>query len=140
MAMTYLRIIYRQLQVMAVVFGWRIVCVALMKAGITGWPLHHMRLTVHHVAHCFWTVGSRRTCVGSENYLRVDATVLSRTLKMLYRWRDMKRNRKIPQKWPGSTFSCWNEYSIFNFSSLIRCGSCVLCNTCRFRNNLKLNT
>lgn len=84
MLTTYLRIIYRQLQVMAIVLSWWIVRVALMKAWIAWWPLHHMRLTVHHVAHCFWAVSSRRTCVGSENYLRVDATVLSRSFKILH--------------------------------------------------------
>lgn len=99
------------LQVMAVVFGWWIVRVALMKAWIAWWPLHHMRLTVHHVAHRFWTVGGRRTCVRSENYLRVDGTVHSPIFEIysiFFLWRlNFAKCEKWKWHWINGTFGAF---------------------------------
>lgn len=43
------------LQMMAIIFG-RWVVVALMESSIR-WTMHHLRLTIHHIAHCIWVAG-----------------------------------------------------------------------------------
>lgn len=53
---------------MSVVFCWWVVCVTLMETWIAWRSLHHMRLAIHHVAHCFWIRG-RWSCVWSKNCL-----------------------------------------------------------------------
>lgn len=53
----------------SVIFCWWIVCVTLMETWIAWRSLHHMRLAIHHIAHCFWIRG-RWSCVWSKNYLQ----------------------------------------------------------------------
>lgn len=61
---------YHRLQMVAIVLG-RIVGVTLVEARIAGWPLHHVRLAIHHVTHRLRTVSGRWTCVGGKNCGRV---------------------------------------------------------------------
>lgn len=58
-----------QLQMVSVIFCWWVMCIALMETWIAWRSLHHMRLAIHHVAHCFWIRG-RWSCVWSKNYLQ----------------------------------------------------------------------
>lgn len=53
------------LQVLAIVFGGRVVRIALMESRIAGRTMHHMRLAVHHVAHGIVTVsgGTWMRCI-----------------------------------------------------------------------------
>lgn len=53
------------LQVLAIVFGGRVMRIALMESRIAGRTMHHMRLAVHHVAHGIVTVsgGTWMRCI-----------------------------------------------------------------------------
>lgn len=53
------------LQVLSVVFSWRVVGIALMEAGISRRTMHHMRLTVHHITHGIMTItgGTWMRCI-----------------------------------------------------------------------------
>lgn len=63
----------RGLQMLTIVFGVRIMRIRLMEAGITGWPMHHMRLTVHHITHRIMSI-TRWTSMRCINYSKKKKT------------------------------------------------------------------
>lgn len=83
-----------QLQMVSIVFCWWIVCVALVETGIARRSLHHMRLAVHHVAHCFW-ISSRWSCVWSKNYLHKKIKLW---LDFRVEMREARRQERIADK------------------------------------------
>lgn len=79
----------------SVVFCWWVMCVALMETWIAWRSLHHMRLAIHHIAHCFWICG-RWSCVWSKNCLKKDRTPLVFRVEM----QKARRLERIVEKCP----------------------------------------
>lgn len=109
----------------SVVFCWWIVCVTLMKTWITRRSLHHMRLSIHHVSHCFWICG-RWSCVWSKDCLKIKYGLVFRV-----EMQKARRLERIVDKCPiqNRTYYChisipfsqnerWNKIFVFY---------CVIC-------------
>lgn len=97
----------------SIVFCWWIMCVALMETWIAWRSLHHMRLAIHHVAHCFWICG-RWSCVWSKNCLKEDRIRLVFRVEM----QKARRLERIVDKFPISksrSFSLFLNIAIWIF-------------------------